>query len=576
MSFAQPRDPSAAPQMMRIQYRSTALPTIPPQPDPFLDARYLKDVEDNPKPEYISVIKRKDLVIIQQTKIDIIPNHDDILVSDVESIVEDSFANDSSVNNTTDPIITTDPITSTPRPLFMITDVPRAAPAPKAVNPPMSWFESSEGIHITEKSYEDDVDVLYDHVIEVVFVRHGESEANKKHICQGYVGNSELTTVGDIRALECGKCLSDTKFDQVYTSDSIRAHRTCQHILSMNPNTTVSPQSHEILRERKLRHDGKTYRIIASKGSSAELVLEDDSMFTLRQEQFLRLLYGNTIKQEPDQSLVDPPKILVSTHGGYILHFLKTFCEFPDDDPPDPKFLQKPFHIRNTSAHVVRIRWDSTKPIISYQYRYMKSHWCRTPQDSWHNILRSSTKFHRLTRPTVPYYHLNPTYNHDHLIRPFLSQCHFYVAWDSSTNDPINCMIYTLLQAIDHYIRNQTDTNSYTLIHNYTDSSVIQAHKSSLQALIKSYNAKQCSLSDMQHQFMLTLTKATEDNTEAYSHSIISVSYLLLELFDISSLAAEAYIGLKHNIYDEPHDEEDESIMAPIRLFMSLRVAIEI
>ena len=607
MSFARSKDTSAL-KMMRVHYRTTDMPTIPPQPDPLIEARYLKDVEDNPIAENIHVIRRKDLLITNQKQIDIIPNQDDILATDVESIADESFANDSSVNNT---IAQT---TSIYRPLLMITDVPRicpapkevnTAPAPKEVNQPMSWLESGDDIHVTEKSYEDDVDVLYDHVIEVTFVRHGQSEANLMNICQGYVGDSKLSYIGTQQAIECGKCLCNTKFDQVYTSDSERAHSTCQNILAMNHNTTVAPQLQEILRERKLHNDGKDYKTIYSEAIKrrrskvllSEVLLEDDSMFTLRQEQFLRLLYSNTIKQEPDQDMVVPPQILVSTHGGYIQHFLKTFCEYPDEETLTTMANRATFRIANSSVHVVRIRWDSTKSIISYQYRYMKNcrQNCKSPshvtmntkgwydiacrnitQSTWHDNLRTSSVFRRLTRPVVQYYHLDPTYNHDHLIRPFLSQCHFYVAWDSSTNDPINCMIYTLLQAIDHYIRNQADINSHTLIHNYTDSSVILAHKSSLQALIKSYNDKQCSLSDMQHQFMLTLTKATEDNTEAYSHSIISVSYLLLELFEISSIAAEAYLGLKHNIYDEPHDEEDESIMAPIRLFQLLTVAIEI
>ncbi|MBL1406208.1 MAG: 2,3-bisphosphoglycerate-dependent phosphoglycerate mutase [Rhizobiales bacterium] len=66
----------------------------------------------------------------------------------------------------------------------------------------------------------------------LVLVRHGQSEWNLKNLFTGWK-DPDLTELGVKEAIEGGKILNDEghKFDIAYTSDLIRAQRTCQFIL---------------------------------------------------------------------------------------------------------------------------------------------------------------------------------------------------------------------------------------------------------------------------------------------------------------------------------------------------------
>lgn len=66
----------------------------------------------------------------------------------------------------------------------------------------------------------------------LVLVRHGQSEWNLKNLFTGWK-DPDLTEQGVAEAIEGGKVLNDEghKFDIAYTSDLIRAQRTCQFIL---------------------------------------------------------------------------------------------------------------------------------------------------------------------------------------------------------------------------------------------------------------------------------------------------------------------------------------------------------
>ncbi len=63
----------------------------------------------------------------------------------------------------------------------------------------------------------------------LVLVRHGQSEWNKKNLFTGWK-DPDLTDQGVAEAIEAGRVLGSLgmTFDTAFTSDLIRAQRTCQ------------------------------------------------------------------------------------------------------------------------------------------------------------------------------------------------------------------------------------------------------------------------------------------------------------------------------------------------------------
>ncbi len=67
-------------------------------------------------------------------------------------------------------------------------------------------------------------------MLEIYFVRHGETEWNQKGMLQG-AKNSPLTEKGRNQAVKLGKALKDIKFDGFYTSPLGRAASTAELIM---------------------------------------------------------------------------------------------------------------------------------------------------------------------------------------------------------------------------------------------------------------------------------------------------------------------------------------------------------
>ena len=85
----------------------------------------------------------------------------------------------------------------------------------------------------------------------LVLVRHGQSEWNLKNLFTGWK-DPDLTEQGVAEAIEGGKVLNDEghKFDIAYTSDLIRAQRTCQFILDEVGQSDLETIRDEALNER--------------------------------------------------------------------------------------------------------------------------------------------------------------------------------------------------------------------------------------------------------------------------------------------------------------------------------------
>ncbi|MEM8748885.1 MAG: 2,3-bisphosphoglycerate-dependent phosphoglycerate mutase [Pseudomonadota bacterium] len=85
----------------------------------------------------------------------------------------------------------------------------------------------------------------------LVLVRHGQSEWNKKNLFTGWK-DPDLTEQGVAEAIEAGRILAErnTTFDIVYTSNLIRAQRTCQFILDGVGQSDSQTIRDEALNER--------------------------------------------------------------------------------------------------------------------------------------------------------------------------------------------------------------------------------------------------------------------------------------------------------------------------------------
>lgn len=102
------------------------------------------------------------------------------------------------------------------------------------------------------------------------FVRHGESEANAGGWLSGHQ-DVPLTERGVAQARQAARQLVDTSFDQCWTSDLQRAHRTARLILAERPSPElqISPQ----LRERALGSwEGRDKAELRADGSMAHLL----------------------------------------------------------------------------------------------------------------------------------------------------------------------------------------------------------------------------------------------------------------------------------------------------------------
>ncbi len=83
--------------------------------------------------------------------------------------------------------------------------------------------------------------------MELILVRHGQTEWNKLHRTQGQQ-DSPLTVKGTLQADLTGKALSSYHIDRFYCSDAGRAVQTAGRILKINPDFPL-PKADPRLRE---------------------------------------------------------------------------------------------------------------------------------------------------------------------------------------------------------------------------------------------------------------------------------------------------------------------------------------
>jgi broad specificity phosphatase PhoE len=185
---------------------------------------------------------------------------------------------------------------------------------------------------------------------EIYLVRHGETDWNIKNFCQGSRNDIPLNKLGKDQAKKTGKYLSeyrqkDRKFDLVICSPLIRTRETCELIcdkigynlskikymdeLKENDKGLVCiGKSHEELRKVKFYNDYFNTRDSISK-------IKDPIEKTLNYEKIMKSV-ENKYEIEKEENLrkrihkiinfikkTNKKKILIVTHGGYILYFLQ-------------------------------------------------------------------------------------------------------------------------------------------------------------------------------------------------------------------------------------------------------------
>jgi len=185
---------------------------------------------------------------------------------------------------------------------------------------------------------------------QIYLVRHGETDWNVKGFCQGSRNDIPLNKLGKEQAIKTGKYLSeyrqrDGKFDLVLCSPLIRTRETCELIcnkigydlskviymdeLKENDKGLVCiGKSHEELRKDKFYNDyfntrdsNRKIRDPIEKTLNYEKTMKTvEKKYEIEKEENLRKrIYKiiNFIKK------TNKKKILIVTHGGYILYFLQ-------------------------------------------------------------------------------------------------------------------------------------------------------------------------------------------------------------------------------------------------------------
>jgi len=173
------------------------------------------------------------------------------------------------------------------------------------------------------------MDMAQEHEIDVelVVVRHGETESNRTHTIQGHL-NTPLSDVGLQQAERLAKHIAETKFDHALSSDLVRALKTGQLILDSNPSLeTGSIEEWTVLRERCFGEmEGKDSSLMTDiiKSLNKDQIIswgpaggETGEQFRNRVREFLRDLGKRVIKLKSEKNK-SSMRILVTSHGGFI------------------------------------------------------------------------------------------------------------------------------------------------------------------------------------------------------------------------------------------------------------------
>ncbi len=189
--------------------------------------------------------------------------------------------------------------------------------------------------------------------MKLIFVRHGETEENKKQINQGHEGGI-LTELGIKQAKKLGLRLKNEKIDKIYVSDLKRTIDTAKEIIRFHQNIPVIYDPR--LREVHLgEFEGKPWgslSIAAEKAGISHILFKPktgESLSEMRNR--VVLFFEEIFKNDFGKT------ILFVTHGGPVRGLLLYLLNKTDKD-------YRP-ELQNTCVSVFEIDKDkNAQPII--------------------------------------------------------------------------------------------------------------------------------------------------------------------------------------------------------------------
>lgn len=215
-------------------------------------------------------------------------------------------------------------------------------------------------------------------MVELVLVRHGETEANRTHTIQGHLDTS-LSDLGMKQAEKVGEYLANQTFHLALSSDLKRARSTGEAIRDKN-STVDNLELITVLRERSFGDlEGQPLNIMleaVKEKDKNELFYwgpangETGVMFRARTEQFIKVVGERLVNLEQEN-----PCILATSHGGFIRDFnlllvAKYNCKMPCKSGEYGRICP------NTGVSRYNLQFDSTGELTSAECTqlYYKDH----------------------------------------------------------------------------------------------------------------------------------------------------------------------------------------------------------
>ena len=183
---------------------------------------------------------------------------------------------------------------------------------------------------------------------EIFLIRHGETEWNLQKRMQGHC-NSDLSALGKVQIEALGQWMKNIPFDNIYSSDTLRAKLTAQAITRFSGHKIKIDQR---LREKNLGvFEGLTsvearekhpeiFRLFKTEGS--KYIIDEGESTQQLLDRALEILDEILLKHADE-------RVLLVTHGGFVRVLMKHTLGLSLDSPTR-------FFIKNTS--IFSLVWE--------------------------------------------------------------------------------------------------------------------------------------------------------------------------------------------------------------------------
>ncbi len=195
--------------------------------------------------------------------------------------------------------------------------------------------------------------------LELVLVRHGESEGNRDRRFGGH-GPAPLTELGRRQAAAAAQAIARLPVDAIYVSDLKRAVETAAPLALA---TRITPTETPLLRERSVGEmTGRTFDEVLEKNPELWNALLSRDAEWVPPGGESHVMCSARVGQFLDEILAhhDEGRVAIVSHGVAIDHLLRRLLGL------DPRSLQRfVFHVDNCSLHRVSRREDGMFRILA-------------------------------------------------------------------------------------------------------------------------------------------------------------------------------------------------------------------